>query len=79
MKDYESLRKVNSMDVRTPETLIESFFCVSKLAPHQHLAAVSDWYRLDILWLVVWNMAFICPFHIWNVILPMNFHIIQDC
>ena len=23
-------------------------------------------------WLVVWNMAFIFPFHIWDVILPFD-------
>ena len=30
------------------------------------------------IWLVVWNMAFVFPFHIWDVILPIDFHIFQD-
>ena len=29
-------------------------------------------------WLVVSNMFYV-PFHIWDVILPIDFHIFEDC
>ena len=30
------------------------------------------------IWLVVWNIWIIFPFHIWDVILPIDFHTFQD-
>ena len=34
-------------------------------------------YIIYIIWLVVWNIHYF-PFHIWDVILPIDFHIFQD-
>jgi len=32
----------------------------------------------DLIWLVVSHINFIFPFHIWDVILPIDVHIFQD-
>ena len=29
-------------------------------------------YSTDMFWLVVWNMVFYFPFHLWDVILPID-------
>ena len=43
---------------------------------HWYHSYVTDYQRLITSWLVVWNMAFIFPY-IGNVIIPIDFHILQ--
>ena len=42
-----------------------------------NLAKENCYILVNCFWLVVWNI-FYCPFHIWDVILPIDFHMFQD-
>ena len=49
---------------------IESYPQSRNISPAYGLAEKR--HRPTIIWLVVWNMNYICPFHIWDVILPLT-------
>ena len=46
----------------------------SNIIPYLYYGKYDGISKSIIIWLVVWNILIIFPFHVWDVILPIDFH-----